>query len=473
MSMLLSVATIVPTSVPRCNVDGNGELSANYTASVRNFSSRRSRTSFAARSCISASVEENMTNAAEGSVPASQDVLASSSFSSSSTVSPRPWSTSILGSALAATLTLAQALSPFPENFPGSWSVPPAEAVLYSPDTKVPRSAEVALRRAIPVVNPSMRKMQESLEDIFYLLRIPQRKSYGSMESDVKKALQLALDDKDAILAAVPADMKQEGLDLYNDITGPGGLEKMLEAIANKDADKVSIRLANTLEKIAQLEIIQAPGLAFLPPTTYQDYPRLTGRATIAMKLEKGDGSSFTVASGGGPQKTAVLEIVLDGYSAPLTAGNFSDLVLKGKYNGIKLRTGEQSILCDDQGDGVGNTLPLEVLPAGEFQPLYQTTLNVQDGEIPVLPLSVYGAVAMAHNTAAEDFSSPSQFFFYLYDKRNAGLGGLAFDEGQFSVFGYVTKGKELLSQLKTGDIIQSAAMISGQDKLVVPNSSS
>lgn len=43
----------------------------------------------------------------------------------------------------------------------------------------------------------------------------------------------------------------------------------------------------------------------------------------------------------------------------------------------------------------------------------------MKDGELPVLPLSVYGAVVMAHNPDSEEYSSPNQFFFYLYDKRN------------------------------------------------------
>lgn len=86
-----------------------------------------------------------------------------------------------------------------------------------------------------------------------------------------------------------------------------------------------------------------------------------------------------------------------------------------------------------------------------------------------MLPLSVYGAVAMSHSDVSEEYSSPNQFFFYLYDKSyvssspvvlllfsmeqmsiaakliqcisnmwQSGLGGLSFDEGQFSVFGYV-----------------------------------
>jgi hypothetical protein len=60
-------------------------------------------------------------------------------------------------------LALVQAVAapiPLDGTILGEWSLEPAEAVLYSPDTKVPRSAEVALRRAIPAVNPSMKKMQ-------------------------------------------------------------------------------------------------------------------------------------------------------------------------------------------------------------------------------------------------------------------------------------------------------------------------
>lgn len=45
-----------------------------------------------------------------------------------------------------------------------------------------------------------------------------------------------------------------------------------------------------------------------------------------------------------------------------------------------------------------------------------------KDGELPVLPLSVYGAVAMAHSDVSEEYSSPNQFFFYLYDKRNVSV---------------------------------------------------
>ena len=45
-----------------------------------------------------------------------------------------------------------------------------------------------------------------------------------------------------------------------------------------------------------------------------------------------GDGE-FVSRKGGGGSKEAVLEVVLDGYSAPLTAGHFAQLVEENYYN--------------------------------------------------------------------------------------------------------------------------------------------
>lgn len=144
--------------------------------------------------------------------------------------------------------------------------------------------------------------------------------------------------------------------------------------------------------------------------------------------------------------------------------------MVDGAYDGMKLTCANQAILSDSEvGKTTGYSVPLEIKPAGQFEPLYRTTLSIQDGELPVLPLSVYGAVAMAHSDVSDENSSPSQFFFYLYDKRNSGLGGLSFDEGQFSVFGYTTVGRDILPQIKTGDIIRSAKLVEGQDRLVLP----
>lgn len=367
-------------------------------------------------------------------------------------------------------LIIVQISSPLPFLW-DFWSISPAKAVLYSPDTKVPRTGELALRRAIPA-NTNMKAIQDSLEEISYLLRIPQRKPYGTMEGNVKKALKIAMDEKDSILASIPTDMKEKGSILHTSLTdGKDGLKALLNSIKEKDPDKVSVGLAASLDTVAELELLQAPGLSFLLPEQYQQYPRLNGRGIVEFTIERGDGSAFSPESGGEPRKTAIIQVVLDGYSAPLTAGNFAKLVADGAYDGITLSSVNQAVISENRVEkSSGYTVPLEIMPSGQFEPLYKTTLSVQDGELPVLPLSVYGAVAMAHNETSEEYSSSYQFFFYLYDKRNAGLGGLSFDEGQFSVFGYTTIGREILSEIRTGDVVRSAKLIGGSDRLVLPN---
>lgn len=57
----------------------------------------------------------------------------------------------------------------------------------------------------------------------------------------------------------------------------------------------------------------------------------------------------------------------------------------------------------------------MEILPLGEFEPLYKTPLDVQGGELPVLPLSIYGAVAMAHPASdqGDSFAAANEFFMY------------------------------------------------------------
>ncbi|XP_024312458.1 peptidyl-prolyl cis-trans isomerase CYP37, chloroplastic isoform X3 [Brachypodium distachyon] len=264
----------------------------------------------------------------------------------------------------------------------------PANAILYSPDTNVPRTGELALRRAIPA-NPKMKTVQESLEDISYLLRIPQRKPYGSMEGDVKKAMKIVMENKETILESVPVELKEKGSELYTSLLeGKGGLQTLLKYINDKDNDRLSVALASSLDTLAELELLQAPGLSFLLPKQYLDYPRLTGRGVVEFAVEKGDGSTFFPTAGGEPKSVATIQVVVDGYSAPLTAGNF-----------VKL----------------------------------------------------------------------------------SGLGGISFDEGQFSVFGknfpvdtnicrYATaEGRDVLSQIKTGDKIRSAKLVQGRERLVLP----
>jgi peptidylprolyl isomerase len=198
-------------------------------------------------------------------------------------------------------------------------------------------------------------------------------------------------------------------------------------------------------------------------PEKYQDLPYLKGRSTIAIKTTKGD-----------------LKVIVDGYSAPLTAGNFVDLVNRGFYNGLQFTRAEDNFVVQI-GDPVGKEIgfidpktkkyravPLEVLVKGDKTPTYEVTLEDSGRfrEEPVLPFNAYGVLAMAHSEFDPNDAS-SQFFFFLFDSELTPAGRNVLD-GRYAVFGYVVEGKDVLNKIKADDKIESAKVIDGLDNLVV-----
>lgn len=64
-------------------------------------------------------------------------------------------------------------------------------------------------------------------------------------------------------------------------------------------------------------------------PEEFANKPLLKGRATLEMKINVKDNPNV---------KDAILQIVLDGYNAPVTAGNFIDLVERKFYDGMEIQ---------------------------------------------------------------------------------------------------------------------------------------
>jgi peptidyl-prolyl cis-trans isomerase B (cyclophilin B) len=173
--------------------------------------------------------------------------------------------------------------------------------------------------------------------------------------------------------------------------------------------------------------------------------------------------------------------IEVDGVNAPITAGNFVDLVNRGVYNGLAFHR----VVRDPQpfvvqgGDpqsqdpnfpaqqlGTGSFIdpetetpryiPLEIKPAGEDQLLYSQTFEEANlNTVPQLPHR-RGAVAMARSQAPD--SASSQFYVTLAE--------LPFLDGSYAVFGYVTEGMEIVDNIQQGDRIESARVIEGLDNL-------
>jgi cyclophilin family peptidyl-prolyl cis-trans isomerase len=329
----------------------------------------------------------------------------------------------------------------------------------------------VALRRAVPVVNEATGRVQKSLENLLFLLRIPQRKPWGDMAAAVAASQASLVADRDGMLAAVPAAQRDAAAATLATLAAK--IDSLSNAVSAQDADVTALRATAALAEIAKLEIAQAPGLPYLLPSAYASLPRLAGRATVELLVQRPGGATFpALSNGAGPQSTGRLLIELDGYNAPLTAGNFAALAARGYFDGAPLSgtASDETVFALPSGPPpLARTLPLEVRAEGEYEPRYRAPLDVLgSGELPVLPLSVYGAVAMARGPEGND-SDGGNFFFFRFARATAGLGGAAFEEGSFAVCGYVIDGVDLLRELRTGDSIRTARLIAGQERLVMP----
>lgn len=315
------------------------------------------------------------------------------------------------------------------------------------------------LRYALPIDNKPVRELQASLEDISNQLRANRR--WGAVSKDLGKASRI-LNNPSQILASVPDENKPRAEALISELKS--GVNELEEVAKTKDKEKILTTRTDLLNIVGELEELMVQGFPFEVPEEYSNLPQLKGRATVEMKTNKG-----------------TITLVVDGYNAPVTAGNFVDLVQRGFYNGLEFTRAEESYVVqtgDPPGKEVGfidpktgkyRAIPLEFLVEGDKEPTYGITLE-QAGrytDLPVLPFSAYGAVAMARPENEVNGGS-SQFFFFLYEPELTPAGRNLLD-GRYSVFGYVTEGKEVLRELKAGDKIESAKVVKGAEKLVEP----
>jgi len=315
------------------------------------------------------------------------------------------------------------------------------------------------LRYALPIDNSAVREVQASLEDVTTQLR---GKRWSNINADITKASVIVRDRTDDLLKGVPDANKPEAEAVIAQLNNQ--INSLREAVEGKDKEQIRTEQTKVLNEVGHLEELMLQGFPFEVPSEYSNLPQLKGRATVEMTTSKGD-----------------LKLVVDGYSAPVTAGNFVDLVQRGFYNGLEFTRAEESYVLQagdppgtdegfiDPNTGKYRGIPLEVLVRGDKVPTYGITLEDAGRyrDQPVLPFSAYGAVAMARPETDPDGAS-SQFFFFLFEPELTPAGRNLLD-GRYSVFGYVVEGKEVLEKLKAGDKIESAKVIQGTENLVQP----
>lgn len=205
------------------------------------------------------------------------------------------------------------------------------------------------------------------------------------------------------------------------------------------------------------------PPVTAQAPDAFSNLPRLEGKATVQMVING---------------RPVVIEV--DGTNAPITAGNFVDLVQRQVYDGLMFHRvvrepepfvaqgGDPQSKDPDFGGNLGTGgfidpatgqdryIPLEITPQGAQSPVYGSPLqSARISQVPVLQHK-RGAIAMARSQAPN--SASSQFYFALSD--------LAFLDGNYAVFGRVTEGMDVVDGIQEGDRIQSAQVVDGLENL-------
>lgn len=183
----------------------------------------------------------------------------------------------------------------------------------------------------------------------------------------------------------------------------------------------------------------------------------------------------------------AKMKMVIDGFTAPVTGGNFVDLVNKGFYTNMKIQRSDGFVVQTGDPDGpadgyVGTPsksigkgkhgerlIPSEIFIKGDKGPFYESTIEDEGrgGEATVLPFSSYGAMGWARDEYDPN-SGSSQFFWLLFDSDLTPAGKNVLD-GRYPVFGYVVEGADFLRDIKEDDVIVSAKVTSGLEYLVQP----
>jgi peptidyl-prolyl cis-trans isomerase B (cyclophilin B) len=187
----------------------------------------------------------------------------------------------------------------------------------------------------------------------------------------------------------------------------------------------------------------------------FEDLPKLQGTAIVELTVN---------------DSSILIEV--DGNNAPITAGNFVDLVERGVYDNVPfhrvIKEPEPFVVQggDPQGQdpnfpienlgtggfidpetGEERNIPLEIKLEGDDEPTYNTLLGDSD----VVLKHELGSIAMARAEAPD--SASSQFYFALDELESL--------DGNYAVFGEVIEGLDVVTEIEQGDRIEDAEVIS------------
>jgi peptidylprolyl isomerase len=359
-------------------------------------------------------------------------------------------------------------------------------------ETPVPTlSSEYALLKVLPVKNPVFRTLEQNLEALSVLqYRDSNQENVMGAWTRAEQAIDTALkviDNKRSQLEPVfnPDDstevaiLKAErGEILIGDLRQD--LENLKEAIVVKNATFAFEKQRSALLNLAFLGELIVKKYPFNVPAKgkYSYLPRLVGRARVTFRFKRGGAVLGDVT------------IMADGYTAPITAGNFVDLCLRNFYTGLPIVEetkkfgsfqGPVSIPINVFGSynegfydpltGKLRRIPLEIIRLGGKPKLSYSSRSFELGESsnfddadflrsissnPLVSFDTPGLIAFNH--PASDPNGGSSEFFGLKSLEDANVKRSLLD-GLYAPFGYIIDGNGIFDSLQPGDVIDSTTV--------------
>ncbi|XP_020572686.1 peptidyl-prolyl cis-trans isomerase CYP38, chloroplastic [Phalaenopsis equestris] len=345
--------------------------------------------------------------------------------------------------------------------------LPDLSVLISGPPIKDPG---VLLRNALPINNKAIREVQKPLEDITDSLKIAGVRALDSVERNVRQASRALNQGRNFIIAGLAESKKAHGEELLNKLAI--GMEELQRVVEERNRDAVVPKQKELLNYVGGVEEDMVDGFPYDVPEEYQNMPLLKGRATVDMKVKVKDNPNV---------QDCVFRIVLDGYNAPVTAGNFVDLVQRHFYDGMEIQRADGFVVQtgDPEGPAEGfidpstgkvRTIPLEIMVTGDKAPVYGATLEelgLYKAQT-MLPFNAFGTMAMARDEF-ENNSASSQVFWLLKESELTPSNANILD-GRYAVFGYVTENEDFLADLKVGDVVESIHVVSGLENLINPS---
>jgi len=360
--------------------------------------------------------------------------------------------------------------------------------------SRVNKDAESLLRYGLPINNKEVRQLQTTIETLQTDLQ--SKRKLAAMDGVKKTRSQMTKTTKAMTSACrVPSDCAQILKEMDAEIDPlVTNVQATIDAFNGSEQERAALDKAyagqeNLANSLTKLEEAMVPA-KYVPkvPAEYADLPQLQGRATVEFTFEKPNKEVFNI--NGVNFNNAKMTMVIDGYAAPVTSGNFVELVEKGFYTNMKIQRSDGFVVQtgDPDGPAVGyvappsksvgkgkngeRLLPLEITLTKDYPAkpaLYEVTMDEEGrgGEATVLPFSSFGAMGWAREEYSPNTGS-SQFFWLLFDSDLTPAGKNLLD-GSYPCFGYVTKGANFLIDIKEGDIITSAKVTQGVENLKLP----